>query len=41
VAEQILDSKDLTQEEKDKSIKALQYEFFGKEAEAFRRREAI
>jgi hypothetical protein len=39
--EQILDSKDLTQEEKNKRIKALQETFFGKEPEAFRRREAI
>lgn len=37
----ILDSKDMTKEEKEKKIKALQEEFFGKEAEAFRRRETI
>jgi lipase chaperone LimK len=37
----ILDSKDLTQKEKDKRTKALQEEFFGKDAETFRRREAI
>jgi len=39
--QKILNLKDITQEEKDKRIKALQDEFFGKEAEAFRRREAI
>jgi lipase chaperone LimK len=37
----ILDSKDMTQEEKDERIKALQEKFFGKDAEAFRRREII
>jgi len=31
----------MTQEEEDKRIKALQEEFFGKEADTFRRREAI
>jgi lipase chaperone LimK len=38
---EILDAKDMTREEKDKRIKALQDKFFGKDAEAFRRREAI
>jgi lipase chaperone LimK len=37
----ILDSRNITKEEKDKRIKALQDKFFGKEAEAFRRREII
>lgn len=37
----ILDSRDMTQEEKDKEIKALQDKFFGKGAEAFRRREIM
>jgi lipase chaperone LimK len=37
----ILDSGNLTKEEKDKRIKALQDKFFGKEAKAFRRREII
>jgi lipase chaperone LimK len=37
----ILDSSNLTEKEKDKRIKALQNKFFGKEAEAFRRREII
>jgi lipase chaperone LimK len=37
----ILDTKDMTQEEKDKRIKALQEKFFGKDAEAFRRREIM
>jgi len=41
MAKWILDSKDTTQGEKDKRIKALQEEFFGKEAGAFHRREAI
>ena len=42
VAEQkILDLRDMPQEEKNKRIKSLQDEFFGKEAEAFRRREAM
>jgi hypothetical protein len=31
----------MPQEEKNKRIKSLQDEFFGKEAEAFRRREAM
>jgi lipase chaperone LimK len=38
---EILNLKNITQEEKDKRIKALQDKFFGKEAEAFRRREAM
>jgi lipase chaperone LimK len=37
----IVDSKDITQEEKDKKIKSLQEKFFGKDAEAFRRREIM
>jgi len=37
----ILDSKDMTREDKDKQIKALQEKFFGKDAEAFRRREIM
>jgi lipase chaperone LimK len=37
----LLEAKDMTQEEKDRRIKALQDQFFGKDAEAFRRREAI
>lgn len=37
----ILDAKDMTQAEKDKRIKALQDKFFGKDADAFRRREII
>jgi lipase chaperone LimK len=37
----ISDSSNLTKEEKDKRIKALQDKFFEKEAEAFRRREII
>jgi len=37
----IVNSKNLTQEEKDKKIKELQDEVFGEEAEAFRRREII
>jgi lipase chaperone LimK len=39
--QRILNLKDITQEEKDKRIKSLQEEFFGKETEAFRRREAM
>ena len=39
--QRILDSKGPTQAQKDKTIKALQDQFFGEEAEAFRRREAI
>jgi lipase chaperone LimK len=38
---EILDAKDMTREEKDERIKALQDKFFGKDADAFRRREAI
>ena len=38
---EILDSINITKEEKDKRIKALQEKFFGKDAEAFRRREII
>jgi lipase chaperone LimK len=41
IEKRILDSKDMTQEEKDKRIRTLQDEFFGKEAEAFRRRERM
>jgi lipase chaperone LimK len=37
----ILDSRNITEEEKDERIKALQEKFFGKDAEAFRRREII
>jgi lipase chaperone LimK len=37
----ILNLRDITPEEKDKRIKLLQYKFFGKEAESFRRREAM
>ncbi len=37
----ILNLKDITQQEKEKKIRLLQNDFFGKEAEAFRRREAI
>ena len=37
----ILNLSDIPQEEKNKRIKSLQDEFFGKEAEAFRRREAM
>jgi lipase chaperone LimK len=37
----ILNLKNMTQEEKDKKIRALQNEFFGGEADAFRRREAL
>jgi lipase chaperone LimK len=37
----ILDLKNVIQEEKDKRIKLLQDEFFGKEADAFRRREVM
>jgi lipase chaperone LimK len=37
----ILNSRNITKEEKDKRIKALQDKFFGKEAEAFRRREIM
>jgi lipase chaperone LimK len=37
----ILNLRDITPEEKDKRIKLLQDNFFGKEAEAFRRREAV
>jgi Proteobacterial lipase chaperone protein. len=37
----ILNLKNMTREEKDKKIKALQDEFFGSEADAFRRREAM
>ncbi len=37
----ILNVKNITQQEKEKKIRLLQDEFFGKEAEAFRRREAI
>jgi lipase chaperone LimK len=39
--QKILDLKDMPQEEKNKRIKSLQDEFFGKEAEAFRRREVM
>lgn len=39
--QKILDLKDMPQEEKNKRIKSLQDKFFGKEAEAFRRREAM
>ena len=39
--QRVLNLKDIRQEEKDKRIKSLQEEFFGKEAEAFRRREAM
>jgi len=38
---EILDSRKITEEEKDKRIKALQEKFFGKDAEAFRRREIM
>jgi hypothetical protein len=38
---EILDSRNITKEEKDKRIKALQDKFFEKEAEAFRRREIM
>jgi len=38
---EILDSRNITKEEKDERIKALQEKFFGKDAEAFRRREII
>ncbi|MCJ7546862.1 MAG: lipase chaperone [Deltaproteobacteria bacterium] len=37
----ILDARNMTREEKDKQIKALQDKFFGKDAEAFRRREIM
>jgi len=37
----ILNSKDMTQEEKNKKIKALQEKFFGKDADSFRRREIM
>lgn len=39
--QRILNLKDITQEEKDKRVRSLQEEFFGKEAEAFRRRELM
>jgi lipase chaperone LimK len=39
--QKILDLRDMPQEEKNKRIKSLQDEFLGKEAEAFRRREAM
>jgi lipase chaperone LimK len=41
VEQDILNLRDITLEEKDKKIKLLQDKFFGKEAEAFRRREAM
>jgi lipase chaperone LimK len=37
----ILDARNMTREEKDKKIKTLQDKFFGKDAEAFRRREIM
>lgn len=37
----ILDASEMTQEEKNRKIRALQDNFFGKDAEAFRRREII
>jgi lipase chaperone LimK len=39
--QRILNLKDITQKEKDKRVRSLQEEFFGKEAEAFRRRELM
>ncbi len=39
--QKILDSKNMAQDEKTKKIKSLQDQFFGKEAEAFQRREAM
>jgi len=39
--QEIVKAKNMTQEEKDKKIKALQNDIFGDEAEAFRRREII